>query len=63
MLDRIEARAAGSRWVPVHYGTALSSSGQDRFKFAALFMLIGTEMVGAQAEWHLVESIVPISHA
>ena len=63
MLDRIEASAAGSRSVPVHYGTALSSFGQDRFKFAALFMLVGTERVDAQAEWHLVESIVPIAHA
>ncbi len=63
MLDRIEASAVASRSVPVHYGTALSSSGQDRSKYAALFMLIGRELVGAQAEWHLVESIVPISHA
>ncbi len=52
-----------SRSVPVHYGTALSSFGQKCFKFADLFMLIGIERVDAQAEWHLVESIVPIAHA
>jgi hypothetical protein len=58
MLERIEPCAAGTRPYLVHYGTALSSIGQDFFKILAVSGLSGGSWLAYGREQHLVESNV-----